>query len=333
MIGRVLRPAEGKPDAIILDHSGAVFRHGFVEDRVHWTLDPDRRAESPTHQQRCAEYSSRLIECTNCGAIRTAGEACFHCGFLPQRAPRAVVIADGDLALVNGAKQTDGNSYPPSERARWHAMLIYIGDERGYKTGWACAQVQRKIRRVSRVGGFAQSNGANGRSQIVGALAHDRLRKKAGRMKRKHKIDGQFAPRTIAMLRSPAMRALSLSGRRILDRIEIELASHGGKDNGKLPITFANFEQFGITDRHVISRGIRELCALGFVERARGRSGNAEHRAPNFYSGSPIYPQGGGRRPTIGSESKRSNRPKRSRGAQGVRSKGENFPVVKNHTA
>ena len=31
-------------------------------------------------------------------------------------------------------------------------------------------------------------------------------------MKRKHKIDGQFAPRTIEMLRSPAMRALSLIG-------------------------------------------------------------------------------------------------------------------------
>ena len=46
MIGRVLRPAEGKPDAIVLDHSGAVFRHGFAEDPVEWTLDPDRRAES-----------------------------------------------------------------------------------------------------------------------------------------------------------------------------------------------------------------------------------------------------------------------------------------------
>ena len=46
MIGRVLRPAEGKPDAIILDHSGAVFRHGFAEDPVEWTLDPDTRAES-----------------------------------------------------------------------------------------------------------------------------------------------------------------------------------------------------------------------------------------------------------------------------------------------
>src|SRR5262245_28926393 len=52
MIGRGLRPADGKTDAVILDHSGAVFRHGLPEDHVHWTLDPDTRAEAPTHQAR-----------------------------------------------------------------------------------------------------------------------------------------------------------------------------------------------------------------------------------------------------------------------------------------
>jgi DNA repair protein RadD len=145
MIGRVLRPAKGKTDAIVLDHSGAVYRHGFAEDRVDWTLDPDHRAESPTHQQRCTEHSSRLLECTACGAIRTAGEACFHCGFLPQRPPRAVSFLDGDLALVNGAKHADGNRYGPSERARWHAMLIYIGEERDYKTGWAAHKYKEKF--------------------------------------------------------------------------------------------------------------------------------------------------------------------------------------------
>jgi len=44
MIGRVLRPAPGKATAIVLDHSGAVFRHGLPEDRVNWALDPDDRA-------------------------------------------------------------------------------------------------------------------------------------------------------------------------------------------------------------------------------------------------------------------------------------------------
>ena len=65
MVGRVLRPAPGKVNAIVLDHSGAVFRHGFVEDRVDWTLDPDKRAVSPTHAAPArARLLPRLLECT-----------------------------------------------------------------------------------------------------------------------------------------------------------------------------------------------------------------------------------------------------------------------------
>ena len=34
MIGRGLRPARGKEFCLVLDHSGATFMHGFVEDPV-----------------------------------------------------------------------------------------------------------------------------------------------------------------------------------------------------------------------------------------------------------------------------------------------------------
>jgi DNA repair protein RadD len=145
MIGRVLRPAAGKPDAIVLDHSGAVFRHGFVEDRVEWTLDPDRHAESPQHQQRCTEHGSRLLECTQCGAVRVAGEPCAHCGFLPQRPPRAIDFADGDLGLVDAGRRVNGKVYNDAERARWHAMLIWVGEELGYKAGWAAHKYRDKF--------------------------------------------------------------------------------------------------------------------------------------------------------------------------------------------
>jgi hypothetical protein len=37
------------------------------------------------------------------------------------------------------------------------------------------------------------------------------------------------------MLESPAFRVSSLACRRILDRIAVEYAHHGGNDNGKLP--------------------------------------------------------------------------------------------------
>lgn len=100
---------------------------------------------------------------------------------------------------------------------------------------------------------------------------------------RRTQIDGQFAPRTIEMLRSPAMAALSLSGRRVLDRLEIELGDHGGNENGRLPCTFDDFQRFGI-DRHAIAPALRECIALGFVEcTEKGVAGNAEFRRPSMF--------------------------------------------------
>jgi len=104
----------------------------------------------------------------------------------------------------------------------------------------------------------------------------------SGRQKHK-KLTGQFAPRPIDLLRSPAYRVLSLSGHRVLARIEIEFADHGGTDNGRLPVTYVDFEDFGI-DRHAIGPAINECEALGLIEvTERGRSGNAEFRTPSLY--------------------------------------------------
>jgi hypothetical protein len=145
MIGRVLRPADGKPDAIILDHSGAVFKHGFAEDPVAWSLDPDSRAEAPAHQKRLDRgYCSRLLECSQCGSIRVAGDPCSHCGFLPAPPPKAVPIAEGELGLVkNGVARPP--AYDPAERTRWHAMLAYIANERGYARGWIAHKFKEKF--------------------------------------------------------------------------------------------------------------------------------------------------------------------------------------------
>jgi DNA repair protein RadD len=145
MIGRVLRPAAGKPNAVILDHSGAVFRHGFAEDRVTWTLDPDRHAESPQHQQRCTEHGSRLLECSQCGAVRVAGEACSYCGFLPQRPPRAINFADGDLGLVDCNRRAKADLTDPETRRRWWAMLTHIRSERGWSPKYPAVAFKEKF--------------------------------------------------------------------------------------------------------------------------------------------------------------------------------------------
>jgi superfamily II DNA or RNA helicase len=145
MIGRVLRPAPGKTDAIILDHSGAVFRHGFAEDHVEWMLAPDTRAVSPPQEKRANGQASRLHECKSCGVVGIAGEPCWHCGYLPQRPARAVEMVDGELARVDQARRAKPNIYDPDERARWHAMLTAIGLERGYKATWANVNYKEKF--------------------------------------------------------------------------------------------------------------------------------------------------------------------------------------------
>jgi DNA repair protein RadD len=145
MIGRVLRPAEGKTDAIILDHSGAVFRHGFPEDPIEWTLDPDLHAESPTHEARKGVREKTLLECASCDAIRVGGSPCHVCGFFPEHErPKPIVAAEGELGLVEG-DAANVIALDPQERLHWHAMLVSIGAERDYKPGWAAVQYKEKF--------------------------------------------------------------------------------------------------------------------------------------------------------------------------------------------
>jgi len=101
--------------------------------------------------------------------------------------------------------------------------------------------------------------------------------------KRRNSITEQFAWQTISMLESVAHRTLSLGAHRILERIEVELGHHGGHDNGRLPVTYADFVRFGI-DAHAVGPGIREAAALGFIEITQpGRAGNETFRRPNLF--------------------------------------------------
>src|SRR5262249_29899718 len=145
MIGRVLRPADGKPDAIILDHSGAVWRHGLPEDHVEWTLDTDRLATAPAHQARLERKVAGLIECAQCNTLRLGGQPCPHCGFLPRRPAQYVPHVDGELGLVTGAGRATPAAYDHATRDRWHGMLAHIARERGYKPGWVAHKYKEKF--------------------------------------------------------------------------------------------------------------------------------------------------------------------------------------------
>jgi DNA repair protein RadD len=135
MIGRVLRPAEGKQHAIILDHSGAVYRHGLPEDHVEWTLDPEEKAFSPTHTARLERKAGGLLECTQCHALRVGGQPCGACGFMPKRPGEYVRHVEGDLALVQG-RRAEPPVYDIATKRNVYGQFTRIAREMGKSPGW-----------------------------------------------------------------------------------------------------------------------------------------------------------------------------------------------------
>jgi DNA repair protein RadD len=135
MVGRVLRPAEVKPDAIVLDHSGAVFRHGLPEDHVEWTLDVDGRATTPAHEKRKRGEAATLRECPSCKAIMVK-PPCGACGWVPEPKARNIDFADGKLGLVIGGHARE-HRYTEDQKVIWHRMLIGEALRRGKNPNWA----------------------------------------------------------------------------------------------------------------------------------------------------------------------------------------------------
>jgi hypothetical protein len=132
-----------------------------------------------------------------------------------------------------------------------------------------------------------------------------------GKTVRRNKIGEQFAWQSIKMLESPAWRVLSLSARRVFDRIQIEHAHHGGRENGRLPVTFKDFEGFGI-ERHGIRPAIAELDALGLIRITQhGRAGTANSASQTSFALRICRRMmGPSRLPMNGGASKRWKRPR-----------------------
>jgi superfamily II DNA or RNA helicase len=136
MVGRILRPAEGKTDASILDHAGAIWLHGAPSDDIAWTLEVDKRAANLSAAARKRGNATELACCPECSAVLQGKPPCWSCGWIRKRRGRDVDFIDGELGLVLGGK-AQPQQYSPDEKIIWHRMLIGEALRRGKSPGWA----------------------------------------------------------------------------------------------------------------------------------------------------------------------------------------------------
>jgi DNA repair protein RadD len=144
MVGRVLRPADCKTDALVIDHAGAVFAHGFIEDPITWTLREDRRAENLKQRSRDGGRAPKLVECPECRAVRLQGQPCPACGWRPRPQGGEIEVAEGDLAPVTRNWRQPA-PFDSGDKITFYRQLIHIADERGYRRGWADHKFKEKF--------------------------------------------------------------------------------------------------------------------------------------------------------------------------------------------
>lgn len=129
--GRGLRPAPGKREALILDHSGNVLRHGLPDDERAWSLEAKRRKAKD-------ETLTAVKLCPKCfAAVRATAQRC-QCGHTFIVQPRELAHVDGELAEVDIAALRRARAREQSG-ARTLDELIRLGVSRGYRNpaAWA----------------------------------------------------------------------------------------------------------------------------------------------------------------------------------------------------
>ena len=131
-IGRVLRPAQSKAAAIVLDHVGNVHRHGFPDDYREWSLD-DRVARVRTTDVQAPTVRT----CPECFAAFKPAPVCPCCGAECAPSLRELKQVDGDLQELK--REAVQQRVTERKKAQTLQQLIAVGQARGMKNpvGWA----------------------------------------------------------------------------------------------------------------------------------------------------------------------------------------------------
>ncbi|MEO1020859.1 MAG: DEAD/DEAH box helicase, partial [Pseudomonadota bacterium] len=101
--GRVLRRSKGKEYAVVLDHAGNTYRHGFPCEPREWTLEGRAKGERRKNDRALA-----VSTCGSCfAAYPSSLDRCPHCNADKGERARTIEHRDGNLIEVTPAMEVE----------------------------------------------------------------------------------------------------------------------------------------------------------------------------------------------------------------------------------
>lgn len=138
MAGRGMRPAHGKENLLLLDHAGAIYDHGLIDQDIDWTLDPGKLAFK---ERKPEKREPKPWICSHCHFINqpSRDRHCASCGLTPINR-KAPAVKPGNLKRINGA---DAKKLAPQSKEKIWKSCFWKASSLGLKVG-AAAHMYRK---------------------------------------------------------------------------------------------------------------------------------------------------------------------------------------------
>lgn len=131
-VGRALRPKPDGSMAIILDHAGNAYRHGYPDDEIEWSLD------GHDGKDKKQEKDIQMRVCPSCFAAHRPMPVCPYCKHEYMAKAKAIEHRDGELEEVT---KESARILRIRETAQHKTLddLIKYGYSKGYKNpaAWA----------------------------------------------------------------------------------------------------------------------------------------------------------------------------------------------------
>jgi DNA repair protein RadD len=134
-IGRIMRIAEGKEKAIVLDHAGNVRKLGPAENIIPENLSMD---EKGTDERKLVKDKKepKMSECPECGA-EMAGVKCQNCGYVIPITEQIKTTNEMLEEYQDEEKKKHNKEFTKEQKQQFFSELLLHADMKGYSDGWA----------------------------------------------------------------------------------------------------------------------------------------------------------------------------------------------------
>lgn len=116
--GRIMRPFPGKKHGVLIDHAGAIFRHGFPDEDTEWTLMGN--VDAAFQKKHDEGGTEKALYCKHCELLYHGSLNCPQCGRTPAKPPKSIFAAPA----------LDATNEVLTEAERGHTRSVFVREER-----------------------------------------------------------------------------------------------------------------------------------------------------------------------------------------------------------